>query len=55
VIGLHGAREVDANKAPDLRTCLVGMITDLGSRTTTFIVGWQDREAGVSFVAGERL
>ena len=21
VIGLHGAREVDANKAPDLRTC----------------------------------
>ena len=55
VIGLHGAREVDVNDAPDLRTWLVGVITDLGARTTTFMVGWEDREAGVSFVAGERL
>jgi len=55
VLGLHTPRELRISKGGDLRTCVVDVVTDHGRRTTTFMIGWEDREADMTFVAGERL
>lgn len=55
VIGLHSPRELRISDGGDLRTCVVDVVTDHGVRTTTFMIGWEDRSAGMTFVAGERL
>ena len=55
VLGLHTPRELRISDGGDLRTCVVDVVTDHGVRTTTFMIGWEDRGAGTTFVAGERL
>lgn len=55
VLGLHTPRELRISDGGDLRSCVVDVVTDHGMRTTTFMIGWEDRSAGVTFVAGERL
>ncbi|PJK27858.1 hypothetical protein [Minwuia thermotolerans] len=55
VIGLHSPHELRVSEGGDLRSCVVDVITDHGVRTTTFMIGWEDRAAGVPFVAGEPL
>ena len=55
VLGLHSPRQLRISDGGDLRTCVVDVVTDHGGRTTTFMIGWEDRGAGTTFVAGERL
>jgi len=55
VLGLHTPRELRISEGGDLRTCVVDVVTDHGRRTTTFMIGWEDRGSDTTFVAGERL
>lgn len=55
ILVLHTSRDVRLSEGGDLRTCVVDVVTDHGRRTTTFMIGWEDRGAGTTFVAGERV
>jgi len=55
VFGIHSPQELSLTRAGDLRRCVAYVTTDMRDRLTTYMVGWEDREAGIPFFAGEAI